>query len=108
MKNVIFLDTPHGVVQVESFENNNIYRGEDKKTIFHYNIDEVKKIIVSMGNSMSESIMEIINSPSEVEVELGLKFSGESGIIIAKTSLESSITIKLVWKKNNENKIDNI
>jgi hypothetical protein len=33
-----------------------------------------------------------------VEVEFGLKLSGEVGAIIAKTSVEANFTVKVTWK----------
>jgi Trypsin-co-occurring domain 1 len=37
--------------------------------------------------------------PQEIGVELGIKFSAEAGIILAKTSAEGTCTVKLTWKK---------
>ncbi len=36
--------------------------------------------------------------PQEVTVELGLTFSAEAGVILAKTTGEGSCKVKLSWK----------
>lgn len=36
--------------------------------------------------------------PREVQVELGLKFSAEAGVILAKTSAEGTCKVTLTWQ----------
>lgn len=36
-------------------------------------------------------------SPRSVELEFGIKLTGEAGALIAKTSAEGHFTVKLVW-----------
>lgn len=36
--------------------------------------------------------------PHEVEVELGITFSAEAGVILAKTSAEASCKVTLTWQ----------
>ncbi|GHA02381.1 hypothetical protein GCM10010329_25320 [Streptomyces spiroverticillatus] len=36
-------------------------------------------------------------SPDGVELEFGVKLTGEAGAVIAKTSMEGHITVKLAW-----------
>lgn len=42
--------------------------------------------------------------PDEIEVQFGVKLSGEAGAIIARTSLEAHLIVKLAWspKKSNQ------
>lgn len=35
--------------------------------------------------------------PSEISVEVGIKFVGESGVVIARVSAEANLVIKLKW-----------
>jgi len=37
--------------------------------------------------------------PESVVVELGIKFSAEAGVVIAKTAVEGNCTITLTWKR---------
>ncbi len=47
-----------------------------------------------------ERLENIASNVKEVEVEFGLKFSGEVGALIAKTGTEANFKIKLVWSPN--------
>ena len=40
--------------------------------------------------------------PDETSVELGLKFSAEAGVILAKTAAEGTCKISIKWKKKND------
>jgi hypothetical protein len=38
-------------------------------------------------------------APDSYEVEFGMKFNAESGVVIAKTALEGHFTVKLQWHR---------
>jgi hypothetical protein len=38
-------------------------------------------------------------APDSYEVEFGMKFNAESGVVIAKTALEGHFTVKLQWNR---------
>lgn len=40
-------------------------------------------------------------SPDECELEFGVKFAGEAGAVIAKTSTEGHFVVKLSWARRN-------
>ncbi|MBB4705241.1 CU044_2847 family protein [Sphaerisporangium siamense] len=40
--------------------------------------------------------------PDEVEIELGVKLNAEAGALIAKSSAEGHLTVKLVWHRATE------
>jgi hypothetical protein len=40
-------------------------------------------------------------SPDECELEFGVKFAGEAGAVIAKTSTEGHFIVKLSWARRN-------
>lgn len=42
-------------------------------------------------------IRQIAESPSEVAVEFGLKFSAEAGVVISKASAEANFKISVKW-----------
>lgn len=70
-------------------------------------------VVVQATKSLEETLTPVTNamatiftavadskvSPSELEIEFGLKLSADAGVIIAKTSGEASITITASWKK---------
>ena len=62
--------------------------------------DKALKPLKDVSNSIINCIKEIANSPSEIEVELGLKFTAKAGIIL--TSLDSEAHFKIVLKWQNE------
>ena len=38
-------------------------------------------------------------TPDEIELEMGLTLSAEAGAVLAKTSSEGHLTVKLTWRK---------
>jgi hypothetical protein len=52
----------------------------------------IKTVVDSIGKSEL--------APHELEVEFGVKFSADAGVIISKISGEASISIKASWKKS--------
>ena len=40
-------------------------------------------------------------SPHQIEVEFGIKLSGEAGALIAKTGAEGHFQVKLAWSEKN-------
>ncbi len=45
------------------------------------------------------SVKEIANSPDEINVELGLKFSAKAGLILRSLDGEANLKITLKWDK---------
>ncbi|MEM6297227.1 MAG: CU044_2847 family protein [Bacteroidota bacterium] len=56
-------------------------------------------LVKTVGNSIVEQVKQIDAAPDEVSVELGVKFSVETGAIIAKTGTEGNIRLTLKWKR---------
>ncbi len=56
--------------------------------------------IKSIADSVINKIRQISDSPSEIVVEVGLKFNAEAGIVISKASTEANLKITMSWKKN--------
>ena len=63
-------------------------------------LDKALKPLKEISNSIISSVKEIINSPDEIGVELGLKFSSKAGIILTSLDSEANFKISLKWKKN--------
>jgi len=64
------------------------------------NFDKALKPLKDISNSIINSIKEIVNSPDEIEVELGLKFSTKAGIILTSIDSEANFRISLKWNKS--------
>ena|SRR5215212_10412935 len=67
-------------------------------------MDKAMYTISSMARNMQKALGSIGGNPTpdDIEVEFGLKFDIELGAIIAKTSNESSIKVKMRWASNKE------
>ena len=63
-------------------------------------INKAMNTISQMAQRTIAAIDTVANKPSEVEVEFGIKLDVESGALIAKTGAEASLTVKMVWKRN--------
>jgi Trypsin-co-occurring domain 1 len=51
-----------------------------------------------IANAVAKTMYDIATTPETAEVELALKFSGKAGIILAESSAEAQLKVKLVWK----------
>ncbi len=65
-------------------------------------INKAMDTIHHMAERTIAAIDTVTNKPSEVEVEFGIKLDAESGALIAKTGAEASLTVKMVWKRDND------
>jgi hypothetical protein len=66
--------------------------------------DKALQPLKEISNSIVNCIKDIANSPEEVEVELGLKFTAKAGIILTSFDSEANLKIVLRWKKNSPSK----
>ena len=54
-------------------------------------------VIQDVAGKVNSSVKEIKGKPNHVEVQFGVKFDTEVGVIIAKASMEASVNVKLTW-----------
>lgn len=54
-------------------------------------------VIQDVAGRVNSSVKDIKGKPNHVEVEFGVKFDTEVGVIIAKASMEASVNVKLSW-----------
>ncbi|MVN22257.1 CU044_2847 family protein [Mucilaginibacter arboris] len=59
--------------------------------------DQALYPLQQVSNSIINCIREISNSPKEVEVELGFKFTAKAGIILTSLDSEAHFRITLKW-----------
>ena len=60
-------------------------------------LDAAMQTIQQMADKVTSTMWEIAQKPSEVAVEFGLKFDVESGVLLAKTSVEAGLNVTLKW-----------
>jgi len=63
------------------------------------NFEKSLEPLKSISNSIFNSVKEIADSPDEINVELGLKFSAKAGLILTSLDGEANLKITLKWNK---------
>lgn len=58
---------------------------------------EVIEDVVPLTKQIIESLSQASPSLDSIEVEMGIKISGEAGAVIAKASTEGNFVLKLKW-----------
>ena len=49
--------------------------------------------------AVANTLRDLPDAPKEIEVEFGVKFSGQAGAFIASASTEAQFRIKMAWKR---------
>jgi hypothetical protein len=60
-------------------------------------LDSAMTTIRAMAEKVCIAIAEIPQKPDGVEIEFGLVFDAEVGALIAKTGVETALTVRLSW-----------
>ena len=94
---VEFTKTEEGLTPVSalSFLNRDELKEKSNKAI-----DKAMSVIQDVAGRVNSSVKEIKGRPDHVEVEFGIKFDTEVGVIIAKASMEASVNVKLTWDQS--------
>lgn len=61
---------------------------------FEAAIDAIKPAAVAIAGRFRD----FAGGPEDVEIEFGLKFTGQAGAIIASASTEAQFRVKMIWK----------
>jgi hypothetical protein len=61
---------------------------------FEAALDAVRPAVASLASKFRS----LLDAPCDLEVEFGLKFSGQAGAFIASASTEAQFRVKMVWK----------
>ena len=64
------------------------------------NLQSAIAAIKPAAEELATTFLSLARQPSSVEIHLGLKLSGEAGAIIASTSAEGNIAVKLTWDRD--------
>jgi len=65
---------------------------------FESALDNVKPT----ANALIAKLRDLIEEPDEVSIEFGLKFTAESGIVLAAAGVEANFKVALKWQKNED------
>ena len=76
-------------------DNNNEPRQANEK--FEKVASRIKPAAEIVLNALKE-----LNSPSEIAIEFGVKFSAKTGVIFASADSEASFNVSIKWNKSNE------
>ena len=101
MSNILTYQTDSGEVAIE-IEKGPTYRGTrsaKESTETEKQLNSALAIIRRVGDAVIGQVKSIANRPSEVQVEVGLKFTAEAGVIVSKTSAEGNLKMVFTWKE---------
>lgn len=63
--------------------------------------------IKPMATVLLENLSDLPSEPAELEIEFGVKLSGETGIVIASSPQEGNFLIKLKWASRRNDSYQN-
>ncbi|GIH65418.1 CU044_2847 family protein [Microbispora siamensis] len=66
------------------------------KEMFKRAQEVIEQVAIS-ASELRDRISEHARKPDQIEVQFGLKFSAQGHIIVASASLESSLTVKIIY-----------
>jgi len=55
-----------------------------------------------MARRVSAMVEQLPDPPTQIEAEFGIKFSSETGAVIAKAGIECNINVKLIWERDRQ------
>jgi hypothetical protein len=59
--------------------------------------DKAMTTIQNVAGRVNSAVQKIESRPNHVEIEFGIKFDAEVGVIVAKASMEASLNATLTW-----------
>lgn len=88
--------TGEGLRQVGFFGHGNRLQLEEKS---NKAVDKAMTTIQNMAGRVNSAVQKIESRPNHVEIEFGIKFDAEVGVIVAKASMEASLNVTLTWDR---------
>jgi Trypsin-co-occurring domain 1 len=70
----------------------------DAGSRFEDALENVRNAAVSALAKFRDEVLD----PDQVEIEFGVRFNAEAGAVIAKTSAEGHLVVKLAWSRSPE------
>lgn len=104
MNKLIEFSVPNGTVLVESEEiiSSSVVRGASLARMTEkvdQSLPEALTVIRSVAEAATTACSGMVSAPDLVEVEFALKFEAGVGVLVAKSSGEGSLRIKVLWKR---------
>jgi anaerobic C4-dicarboxylate transporter len=103
MNKLIEFNVPGGTVVVESQDavTGSPVRGAALTQVAEQvgrSLEDVLAVIRPVANAALATCRDLVVMPDTVEVDFSVKFDASFGAVIAQTSAEGSLHIKLAWK----------
>lgn len=62
-------------------------------------VDAAMATIHAMADRVRHTVAGMIHQPEQVEVEFGVTLDAEAGALIARTSVEAALTVRMSWSR---------
>jgi len=85
--------------QSRGMKNVNREEKDAKPSKAEQRFNEAIDTLRNVSDALISKAHDIANTPDEFEVELGLTFKAETGVVIAKASTEGNLKVKMKWNK---------
>ena len=92
---VVEFSQPSGLRQVSITPENVVQKSAEA-------VDKAMGMVKKMAHKGIVTLDNLARKPTQIEMEFGIKFTAETGAIIAKTAAEASLMVKLTWERNND------
>lgn len=89
-----FADDEDGVVNLSKSDDADSLAARSAKAL-----EGAMGTISAVAEKVQATFADLPGRPDQAEIEFALTFKGEAGALIAKTSAEAGLKVKLTWKK---------
>lgn len=89
-----FADDEDGVVNLSKSDDADGLAARSAKAL-----NDAMGAIAAVAEKVQAAFADLPGRPDQAEIEFALTFKGEAGALIAKTSAEAGLKVKLTWKK---------
>ncbi|TDQ53460.1 CU044_2847 family protein [Actinorugispora endophytica] len=79
-----------------------VSRGADAVTAAVASLPDVLKQVRSVVDDTLTELRSTADSPSEIEIEFGVRLSGQFGAVMTKAGGEANLQVRLLWKQTRE------
>ncbi|NUO59355.1 MAG: hypothetical protein HOV71_11350 [Hamadaea sp.] len=60
-------------------------------------VGEAMSLVRQMAENVRQTVHDMVERPSEVEISFGIKFDSEAGALVAKAGVEAALNVTLRW-----------
>ena len=76
-------------------DKDSLFKAEDK-------FEKALATLKTLATATMRAVRDIADSPDEYEVKVGLKFTAEANVILAKSSAEGNFEVTMKWKNKTD------